>query len=124
MRRLDRVADEINPLLIILMVGPLILIAIRVTTMGRSNLPIKRVDPSCLIPSAPTTAVRERPSGLAIASLDAWALHREGLVLEKLDAQQKLTSNQWKIAFAPTVRFEHRRKDYLDRGVVSVKSAT
>jgi len=55
MRRLDRVADEINPFLIILMVGLLILIPIRVTTMGLANLPITRVDPSCLISSAPTT---------------------------------------------------------------------
>jgi hypothetical protein len=48
MRRLDRVADEVNPFLIILMVGLIILIAIRLTTMGLANLPITRVDPSCL----------------------------------------------------------------------------
>ena len=48
MRRLDRLADEINPLLIILMVGLVILIAVRVATMGLANLPITRVDPSCL----------------------------------------------------------------------------
>ena len=47
-RRLDRAADGINPLLIILMVGLVILIAVRVVTMGLSNLPITRVDPSCL----------------------------------------------------------------------------
>ena len=34
MRRLDRVADGVNPFLIILMVGLLILIVIRVATMG------------------------------------------------------------------------------------------
>ena len=48
MRRLDRLADEINPFLIILMVGLVILIAVRVATMGLANLPITRVDPSCL----------------------------------------------------------------------------
>jgi hypothetical protein len=51
MRRLDRVADEVNPFLIILMVGLVILIAIRVSTMGLS-IPISRVDPSCLIAPA------------------------------------------------------------------------
>ena len=55
MRRLDRAAGEINPILIVLMVGLVILIAIRVTTMGLS-LPITRVDPSCLISPAPTTS--------------------------------------------------------------------
>ena len=49
MQRLDRVADGMNPFLIILMVGLVILIAIRVTTMGLANFPITRVDPSCLI---------------------------------------------------------------------------
>ena len=48
MRRLDRAADGVNPFLILLMVGLLMLIAIRVTTMGLANLPITRVDPSCL----------------------------------------------------------------------------
>ena len=43
MRRLDRVADEVNPFLIILMVGLLILTAIRVATLGLSNFPITRV---------------------------------------------------------------------------------
>ena len=56
MRRLDRAAGEINPILLVLMVGLVILIAIRVTTMGLSNLPITRVDPSCLISPAPTTS--------------------------------------------------------------------
>ena len=56
MRRLDRAAGEINPILIVLMVGLVILIAIRVTTMGLSNLPITRVDPSCLNSPAPTTS--------------------------------------------------------------------
>ena len=54
-RRLDRAADGINPLLLILMVGLVILIAIRVTTMGLANLPITRVDPSCLISPVSTT---------------------------------------------------------------------
>ena len=65
MRRLDRVADEVNPFLIFLMVGLVILIAIRVSTMGLANFPINRVDPSCLISPASTIsgvgAVR-RPS--------------------------------------------------------------
>ena len=65
MRRLDRVADEVNPFLIILMVGLIILIAIRLTTMGLANFPITRVDPSCLVPPASTVSVVEavkRPS--------------------------------------------------------------
>jgi len=55
MRRLDRAADRINPLLVILMVGLLILTTVRVVTMGLSNLPITRVDPSCLI--SPNSAI-------------------------------------------------------------------
>ena len=55
MRRLDRLADEINPFLIILMVGLVILIAVRVATMGLANLPITRVDPSCLMSPASAT---------------------------------------------------------------------
>jgi hypothetical protein len=54
-RRLDRVADEINPFLTILMVGLIILIAVRVVTMGLANLPIARVDPSCL--TSPNSAI-------------------------------------------------------------------
>jgi hypothetical protein len=55
MRRLDRVADEVNPFLVILMVGLMIVIAVRVVTMGLSNLPITRVDPSCLMSPASET---------------------------------------------------------------------
>jgi hypothetical protein len=55
MRRLDRVADEVNPFLIILMVGLLILTVVRIATMGLSNFPITRVNPSCLISPASTT---------------------------------------------------------------------
>ena len=63
MRRLDRVADEVNPFLIILMVGLLVLTLIRVATLGLSNFPITRVDPSCLIsPASTTIGVVERPS--------------------------------------------------------------
>ena len=51
MWRLDRVANEVNPFLVILMVGLL-----RVATMGLSNFPITRVDPSCLISPTPTTS--------------------------------------------------------------------
>ena len=56
MQRLDRVADEINPFLIILMIRLLILTVTRVATLGLSNFPITRVDPSCLISPAPTTS--------------------------------------------------------------------
>jgi len=65
MRRLDRVADGINPFLIILMVGLLILNLIRLATMGLSSFPITRVDPSCLISPGPTTSgakMVQRPS--------------------------------------------------------------
>jgi hypothetical protein len=55
MHRLDRVADEVNPFLIILMVGLLILNLTRLATMGLSNFPITRVDPSCLISPVSTT---------------------------------------------------------------------
>jgi hypothetical protein len=54
-RRLDRAAEGINPLLLVLMVGLVILIAIRVATMGLANLPITRVDPSCL--TSPGSAI-------------------------------------------------------------------
>jgi hypothetical protein len=57
MRRLDRVAGDINPILIISMVGLMILIAVRITTMGLSNLPITRIDPSCMISPAPATSM-------------------------------------------------------------------
>jgi len=57
MGRLDRVAGDINPILIISMVGLMILIAVRITTMGLSNLPITRIDPSCMISPAPTTGM-------------------------------------------------------------------
>jgi hypothetical protein len=56
MRRLDRVADGINPFLIILTVGLLILTLIRLGTLGLSNFPITRVDPSCLIAPLSTTS--------------------------------------------------------------------
>jgi hypothetical protein len=59
MRRLDRIAAEVNPYLIMLMVGLLILTAIRVITLGLSNFPITRVDPSCLIsPVSKSTGIR------------------------------------------------------------------
>jgi len=65
MRRLDRVAGEINPFLIVLMVGLLILDLTRLVTLGLSNFPITRVDPSCLILPASTASDVEadkRPS--------------------------------------------------------------
>jgi hypothetical protein len=54
-RRLDRAAGGINPFLIILMVGLIILIAVRVVTVGLSNLPITRVYPNCL--TSPASAI-------------------------------------------------------------------
>ena len=65
MRRLNRVTEGINPFLVILMVGLLILTVIRVATMGLSNFPITRVDPSCLIaPTSTTIGIQsvKRPS--------------------------------------------------------------
>jgi hypothetical protein len=53
MRRLDRVAGEINPILVILMVGLLLLNAIRIVSLGLSGIPITRVDPNCLMSSTP-----------------------------------------------------------------------
>jgi hypothetical protein len=56
MRRLDRVADEVNPFLIVVMVGLLILDLIRLFTMALPNFPITRVDPSCVV-AQPTAAI-------------------------------------------------------------------
>ena len=56
LRRLDRVAGEVNPFLIILMVGLLILNLTRVVTLGLKTLPITRVDPSCLISPTSTSS--------------------------------------------------------------------
>jgi hypothetical protein len=55
MRRLDRAADGINPLLIVLMVGLIILNLTRLFTMVLPNYPITRVDPSCLASPATST---------------------------------------------------------------------
>ena len=65
MRRLDRVADEVNPFLMLVMIGLLILTVIRVATLGLSNFPITRVDPGCLISPSSTSVgigVVKRPS--------------------------------------------------------------
>ena len=56
MRRLDRAAGEINPILVMLMVGLLILNAIRIVSLGLSGIPITRVDPNCLMSSTPTVS--------------------------------------------------------------------
>jgi hypothetical protein len=56
MRRLDRAADEINPFLIIMMVGLLILNLTRLFTMVLPNFPITRVDPGCIV-SPPTATI-------------------------------------------------------------------
>ena len=56
MRRLDRAAGEINPILAILMVGLLILAAVRIVSLGLSGIPITRVDPNCLMSSTPTVS--------------------------------------------------------------------
>jgi hypothetical protein len=56
MRRLDRVADEVNPFLMILIVGLVILNLTRLFTMVLPNFPITRVDPSCIV-SPPTATI-------------------------------------------------------------------
>jgi hypothetical protein len=56
LRRLDRVAGEVNPFLIILMVGLRLLNLTRVVTLGLKNLPITRVDPSCPISQTSKTS--------------------------------------------------------------------
>jgi len=55
MRRLDRVADEVNPFLIVLVIGLLILTVIRFFALGLPNFPITRVGPNCLIAPASTS---------------------------------------------------------------------
>jgi hypothetical protein len=59
MRRLDRAAGEINPILMIMMVGLLILNLTRLFTMVLPNFPITRVDSSCIV--APPTATMGGP---------------------------------------------------------------
>jgi len=49
MRRLDRAADRVNPFLIVLIIGLLVLNLARLATLGLANFPITRVDSSCLI---------------------------------------------------------------------------
>ena len=64
MRRIDRAAGEINPILIVLVVGLLILNAIRIVSLGLSSFPITRVNPDCLISSTSTVgggSVVDRP---------------------------------------------------------------
>ena len=55
MHRLDRAAGEINPILIVLVIGLLILTVARLVTLGLSDLPSTRGDPSC--PTSPASAV-------------------------------------------------------------------
>jgi hypothetical protein len=50
--RLDRAADGINPLLLIVIVGLIILNLTRLVTLAFPSFPITRVDPSCLISPA------------------------------------------------------------------------
>lgn len=53
MRRLDRAANQVNPFLIILIAGLIVLNLARLATIGLANFPITRVDSSCLTsPSA------------------------------------------------------------------------
>jgi hypothetical protein len=56
MRRLDRAAAEINPILTVLMVGLLVLNLIRVVSLGLSGFPITRVNPNCLMSSTSTAS--------------------------------------------------------------------
>ena len=54
LQRIDRAADQVNPFLIVLIIGLVVLNLARLVTIGLVNFPITRVDPSCLIsPSAP-----------------------------------------------------------------------
>jgi hypothetical protein len=53
MRRLDRIAGEINPFLIILVVGLVILTLVRLATLGLSNIAITKMDASCMMPWRP-----------------------------------------------------------------------
>ena len=50
MRRLDRAADRVNPFLIVLIIGLLVLNLARLATLGLANFPITRVDPLLLDP--------------------------------------------------------------------------
>ena len=56
MRRLDRAAGSINPLLMVLALGLIILNLTRLFTMVLPNFPITRMDPSCLV-SPPASAI-------------------------------------------------------------------
>ena len=62
MRRLERVAGEVNPFLIILAVGLVILNLARLATLGLSNFPITRVNPNCLISPATTISGVKQPN--------------------------------------------------------------
>lgn len=59
MRRLDRAAGEINPILIVLMVGLLVLNLVRIVSLGFSGFPITRMNPNCLMSSTPTISGAE-----------------------------------------------------------------
>jgi hypothetical protein len=50
--RLDRAADTINPFLIVVMVGLLLLNATRLVTLAFPGFPITRADPNCAISPA------------------------------------------------------------------------
>ena len=56
MRRLDRAANQVNPFLIILIAGLVVLNLARLATIGLANFPITRVDPTCL--TSPSAAAR------------------------------------------------------------------
>jgi len=49
LHRLDRAADQVNPFLIVLIIGLVVLNLAHLATIGLANFPITRVDPSCLI---------------------------------------------------------------------------
>jgi len=57
MRRLDRAANQVNPFLIIMIAGLVVLNLARLATIGLANFPITRVDPSCLISPSAAAAV-------------------------------------------------------------------
>ena len=52
MRRLDRVAGEVNPFLVIIAVGLALLSITRLAALGLSNLSVTRVDPKCIMSPA------------------------------------------------------------------------
>ena len=49
LHRLNRAADQVNPFLIVLIIGLVVLNLARLATIGLASFPITRVDPSGLM---------------------------------------------------------------------------